>query len=87
MVIIKNSLIQRASHQVTIIIIACDVLCMQDKMAARFIFNNKINIILFLFYYLFVTTASTPDWVAEFAEKQARREAEDKIKVSQGSAF
>ena len=25
--------------------------------------------------------ASTPDWVTEFAEKQARQEQEDKIKV------
>ena len=34
-----------------------------------------------LSYYLLLL-ASTPDWVAEFAEKQAQREAEDRIKVS-----
>ena len=37
-------------------------------------------------YYFFVYIwtsyiASTPDWVTEFAEKQARQEQEDKIKV------
>ena len=42
-------------------------------------------IIKFIFTSLFVfftAVASTPDWVAEFAEKQAKREAEDRIKVS-----
>lgn len=49
------------------------------KMTVRFI----LIIIIFLFYYFFfITVASTPDWVAEFAEKQAKQEAEDRIKVS-----
>ena len=34
------------------------------------------------YYFFFTAVASTPDWVAEFAEKQAKREAEDRIKVS-----
>ena len=42
-----------------------------------------IQIIIFIFIcFFFLTVASTPDWVAEFAEKQAQREAEDRIKVS-----
>jgi len=47
---------------------------MYDEMMGRFIFNNNM-------YIFFFTVASTPDWVAEFAEKQAQREAEDRIKV------
>ena len=39
------------------------------------------------YFFLYIWTsyiasiASTPDWVTEFAEKQARQEQEDKIKV------
>lgn len=54
---------------------------MYDKNDRQIYFN--INIIIFLFYYFFfITVASTPDWVAEFAAKQAKQEAEDRIKVS-----
>lgn len=37
-----------------------------------------------LLFFVYIWTsyiASTPDWVTEFAEKQARQEQEDKIKV------
>lgn len=53
---------------------------MYDKNNCQIYFN--INIIIFLFIFFFITVASTPDWVAEFAEKQAKQEAEDRIKVS-----
>ena len=41
---------------------------------------NKEN--YYFFVYIWTSyIASTPDWVTEFAEKQARQEQEDKIKV------
>ena len=43
---------------------------------------NKKNYYFFLHFIIWTSyIASTPDWVTEFAEKQARQEQEDKIKV------
>ena len=40
-----------------------------------------VGISLLFLNFLLLNLASTPDWVIEFAEKQAKQEKEDRMKV------